>query len=287
MTTFLFYFSIGWSLKSICFGLLSTFLFQKEYSIGDTGKVLSFLLFLFGSSSRLLAIIFFFCPYLGLFNIMLPYTIDTRIGYSDDLTVSIGEEILANMRHPDWYTCLPFYYAGIVFLVFPFIHMVIVMVYKSFTVKGFLNVSSKDINCGRVRVFYRRLIHCLNGLLVPIVWKDWDEREKKAVNDFYPTEWEKVRREYRDLTLLFCIENMLLCIPMIHTCARIIHRYNIILPLDEEEHILIVAKVLLAMPGLFILLAFLQFKLFVLYNLNGHPWARLLNKKRKEDTTKM
>ena len=114
ISTILFYFSIGWSLKSICFGLLSTFLFQKEYSIGDTGKVLSFLLFFLGSSSRLLAIIFFFCPYLGLFNIMLPYTIDTTIAYSEDVSETIGDEILTKMRHPDWYTGLPFYNARIV-----------------------------------------------------------------------------------------------------------------------------------------------------------------------------
>ena len=278
----LFYFSIGWSLKSICFGLLSTFLFQKEYSVGDTGKVLAFLLFFLGSSSRLLAVVFLFCPYLGLFNIMLPYTVDITIAYSDDVREAIGDEILTKMNHPDWYTGLSFNEIGIAFMVFPFIHMILVMVYKSLTIKGFLKASSKDHTCGCIRIFYQRLIHCLNGLLVPIIWKDWDERERKTVCDFYQMEWENVRREYRNLTILFCMENILFCVPMLHTCVRIIQRYNIINPLDHEEHILTVAKVLLAMPGLFLLLAFLQFQLFLLYNLKGHPWARLLENKKEE-----
>ena len=280
-SSMLFYFSIGWSLKSICFGLVSTHLFQKEYSVGDTGKVLSFLLFFLGSSSRLLAVVFFFCPYLGLFNLMLPYSMDMMIGYSDELRESIGEEILSSMHHRDWYSGLSFYYAGILFMVFPFIHMILVMVYKSITIKGFLKIPQDDSVCGAVRVFYRRLIHCLNGLLVPIIWKDWDERDNKPENDFYPREWEKVRQEYRFLTTLFCLENILLCIPLVHTCARIIYRYHILVPTQEEEHVLLAAKVLVSAPVLFIVLALLQFKLFVLYNLNGHPWSRLLNKKKK------
>merc|ERR1739838_74976 len=188
---------------------------------------------------------------------------------------------LTKMNHPDWYTALSFNEIGIAFMVFPFIHMILVMVYKSLTIKGFLKASSKDHNCGCVRIFYQRLIHCLNGLLVPIIWKDWDERERKTVCDFYQMEWENVRREYRNLTILFCMENILFCAPMLHTCVRIIQRYNIINPLDDEEHILTVAKVLLAMPGLFLLLAFLQFQLFLLYNLKGHPWARLLENKKE------
>ena len=286
LATVLFFFSIGWSLKSIYIGLLTTFLFKKEYSIGDTGKVLLFLLFFLGSTSRLLALICFFCPYLGLFNIMLPFITDVEISYSDHVREYIGDDILTTMNHPDWYTGLSWHYAGVSFLVFPIVHMVLVMVYKSITINGFLRLSSKHHTCGRVKMFYQRLIHCLNGLLVPIIWKDWDEREQKTVTDFYHLEWENVRREYRNMTILFCMENILFCVPMLHTCVRIIQRYNIISPLDHEEHILTVAKILLAMPGLFLLLAFLQLKLFVLYNLKGHPWARLLVIKNEENDFK-
>ena len=203
---------------------------------------------------------------------MLPYTTDITMAYSDDLRESIGDDVLKTMNNPDWYTGLSCWYAGITFILFPFLHTILVISYKSFTVKGFFP------SCGRVSMFYRRLIHCLNGILVPIIWKDWDERERKSVIGFYQVEWKNVRKEYKNLTFLFCMENILFCVPMLHTCVRIIQRYNIISPLDHEKNILIVCKILLTMPGLFLLMALLQFKLFILYNLHGHPWARLLRK---------
>merc|ERR1712176_20475 len=134
------------------------------------------------------------------------------------------------MNQPEWYTGLSFHYAGKLFLIFPFIHMIIVMLYKSIAVKDFLKIHEDNIQCGPVRLFYRRLIHCLNGLLVPIVWKDWDERENKPVEDFYLQEWEKVRTEYKFLTVFLCVENIVFCLPLVHTCARIIYRYHLLVP---------------------------------------------------------
>ena len=39
------------------------------------------------------------------------------------------------------------------------------------------------------------------------------------------------------------------------------------------------------LAGLYCLIAYLQFKLFLLYNYHGHPWSRLLTEESKDDDT--
>ena len=82
-----FYVSVVLSLKSICFGLIGTYLLQKEYSVGDMGKILKFLSYFLGSFVRILAVVLYFAPFLGILNIMLPYSLEheLNISYSPQL----------------------------------------------------------------------------------------------------------------------------------------------------------------------------------------------------------
>ena len=101
-----FYLSIGWSLQSICIGHISTYLMKKKNNLPDVGKVLAFLLYFLGCTARIVAIVFFFTPALGLFNLMLPYSMDQRIKYSPSVEDQIGRERLEDMADIGWYYLL-------------------------------------------------------------------------------------------------------------------------------------------------------------------------------------
>ena len=90
----------------------------------------------------------------------------------------------------------------------------------------------------------------------------------------------QVRREYLGQTVIFCLENLLMLVPLIHTCSTVIYVYSTIPVLPEEESCLITCCFLLASPLLVILLAAVQHFLFRKYNTSGHPWKKLLSSRR-------
>ena len=106
LSSFVFYLSISLSLQSICTGHLTTYILKKKNHLPDLGKVLTFLLFFLGCTARILAIVFFFTPALGLFNMMLPFSLDNRMSYSSALQEELGRETLAEMADMSWYLLL-------------------------------------------------------------------------------------------------------------------------------------------------------------------------------------
>ena len=106
LSSAVFYISISLSLQSICTGHLTTYIIKKKYHLPDLGKVLTFLLFFLGCTARILAIVFFFTPALGLFNMMLPFSLDNRMSYSSALQEELGRETLAEMADMSWYLLL-------------------------------------------------------------------------------------------------------------------------------------------------------------------------------------
>ena len=111
------------------------------------------------------------------------------------------------------------------------------------------------------------------GILSPSVWRDWDRGHSHHL-----ARWRRVRTEYLAEMLLFLMENLLLLIPLLHTCAQILCRARTLpTSLPEEEDLARMCKGLLTMPLFILILALLQCKLFDLYNRKGHPWSRLLN----------
>ena len=107
----------------------------KKYNVPDLGKVLVFLIFFLACTARIVAIVFYFTPSLGIFNVMLPYSIDNqlRTNYSQSVESEIGKETLAEMAAMSWY------YLGqqgepknvlLVFTFFPIIHLMIMLVLR-------------------------------------------------------------------------------------------------------------------------------------------------------------
>ena len=69
--------------------------------------------------------------------------------------------------------------------------------------------------------------------MVPEILRDWD-REAQHSKDYYSREWLRVKREYRCLVIIYSLENILLSLPLIYTCARLMYRHTLVTPLDIE-----------------------------------------------------
>ena len=159
--------------------------------------------------------------------------------------------------------------------------------------------------CSDLTTTLRIGLRILSSMLAPEIWTDWDSEihrrnyTKVGRGNYYTSEWVRVRREYGYLTIIYSLENILLSLPLLYTCARLMHRHTILTPLDIEWTVIISAYFLIFfIPGrcmdgtecrtkklkhvyffisvFFTVIGIMQFKLFVFYNKKGHPWSRLL-----------
>jgi hypothetical protein len=275
----LFYLSVVWSLRSIHTSLFSTYLFRKEHAVGDLGKVLIYAKIFLETSSRILALLLSVGPFLGLFNLMLPHLTDTRLAYSPQLESKYGQ-ILESSRTFTWYT------GGItvtdylnLWILFPFFHIVLVTFIKVALVPQFLDLRSSAWST--VVSLARAGIHACSSLLVPTLRWDWDAlpqavKSQQTCRENLWHNWRQVRREYLAMSVLHCIENLVMVWPALVCAWRGIRRTGTLPQLPEEERLLGLYYTVLASPVWFLLSALLQAWLFDTYNYKGHPWARLL-----------
>jgi len=94
--------------------------------------------------------------------------------------------------------------------------------------------------------------------------------------------WRKVSNEIKYLLLLFSVEHILMCIPVWILSYNIQER-NYLLEKDfkilpEEHHSTIVASTMSILgPVFFIIIPFLQYRLFTTFHRVAHPWSRIIN----------
>jgi len=116
-------------------------------------------------------------------------------------------------------------------------------------------------------------------MLSPKISKDWDV-DISTIKDA-KLNYEKAKSEMRNLVILFAAEHLLMCIPIWILSYNIYYR-NIYLDeffpqLDEEIWSTKLSYILsIAGPVIFLLIPFVQYHLFILYNKYGHPWRKLL-----------
>ena len=178
------------------------------------------------------ALICYLSPYLGLFDTMLPYSVDSCFTYNNTTQFGAGPELLTAMKSQTWYPGLSFTVAAKILFIYPLLHTGLVLLMRG----GWRDYS-------RPQHAYRRLLYALTGLLVPQVRRDWDqdwgqvdqdwgqvdqEQDQVREEEMYGSQWKEVRTEYRDLTILFCFENCLFCLPLLHTAGRTLQRHSLL-----------------------------------------------------------
>ena len=245
-----YYFSIILSLRSICFGLYECALLKKEYNMPDVGKVLNIMLFFCGTLVRILAIVLYFAPVLGILDIMMPYSLDQMISYGETIKEDIGLKNLISMADSSWYTGITLKTSFILFFVLFAMHILFILI-----VRGFLWTFIKELNVNAAVVLYQQTLHSLGCLLVPDIWRDWDEEWRKGSRggeerNLYREQYTEARREYGRLVWLYTLENILLSAPSLFTFCRHIHRHALVTPLEAEMGVVIASYVLIIFfPG--------------------------------------
>ena len=240
-----YYFSILLSLRSICLGLFSSALLKKDYNMPDAGKVLNILNYFCGTLVRIMAIILFFAPTLGILNMMLPFSIEQKFSsirsrgsdkpspYGENITDVIGAENINAMADKAWYTGMTLWSAITLFPVLLFLHLFFMISARGYLWRLF---KAKD-TAAAVAAFYHHTLHALSCILVPDIRRDWDERwgeTRVDKRDFYMDQYRSARQEYGRLVWLYTIENILLSLPSLYTFSRHIHRHTLVTPLDAE-----------------------------------------------------
>merc|ERR1712083_407322 len=136
---------------------------------------------------------------------------------------------------------------------------------------------------GCLLIIYKRFIHAFTSLLGPTLWRDWDFPIKNTRQE-YQNLWRKARKEYLHMSILFLLENLILLVPLLYTCTRVLqHHAGLQYPLQEEQVVARYCYWFLSSPLIVLTLSCVHFCLFVVYNKYGHPWSILLSEKNKEE----
>ena len=86
------------------------------------------------------------------------------------------------------------------------------------------------------------------------------------------------------MLLLFALEHLFLCFPILILCFNIFRRNSYLdefFPQVNEERrsTYLAYSLLMTCPLVFVVLQILQYRLFLLYSKHGHPWSRILDPK--------
>ena len=271
-----------WSLVSKVIGEIKWQATLKNYYIPLKGKLILFVFFLIAIVTRTFAILLYFAPSMGLFNLLSHWKMGSLKPSTEEKVYSMTENGTVKGFSNTWevmedYTeltnwKLESYFKS--FVVFIAVHFVIVIVIKC----------CLDIEFKRRKFFWKKIFHILTQLTCPTVYTDWDEKII-SVEDAEKN-WSRVCKEIKLLLFVFAFEHFMMCIPLWILSFNISTRnefLNQFFPqVIEEQRATVKAFTLsIVCPILYFLIPFIQFKIFVSYHRFGHPWSRILNRETK------
>jgi len=305
------------SIRSLTVGYQGWIDNQKNNTLSLTGKIILQLFAFISLVSRLSAIILFFAPSLGLLNLLMHWKMGSLPGIynfvegisnlpdprkspfylifqaGDNLKgelpdLSVVDNLLKDASNFDTNWIKIMYYQDltmftietyyICFLVGVIIHFFLVCCIKHFLGMGFSRSTSGK--------FEEKLLHVASQFAIPSPFKDWDNHEVSDENiSDYIENWKKVSKEMRSLLLLFSIENIILLIPIFILNHKIRIRNNYLdqkFPQIQEEQFSTdrVFFLSIVMPVVYIVIPFIQYFLFIVYNKYGHSWSKIFKAKK-------
>ena len=271
--------SASWSVISIMFAPTNSTVASKNGFMPIIGKVILALTNLVSICTRLLAIILYFAPALGLLNLLqhfkfgsLPLTTTpklydvthngTILKFSDAwLPVKSYEELTM-------FNLSVFYVAFLMLIVAHYICVTFLKYRFSINFRGRNKLKDK-------------IFHVLTQLHCPSSYTDWDEVEDSD----YEENFRKVEKEMKLLIFLFTVEHILMCLPLWILSYGITLRNDYLTQyfpmIEEERNATALAHTLsVVCPFFFAAVGWFQFQLFLAYHKNGHPWAKILFAKK-------
>ncbi len=267
-----------WSIISLVLGEIKWQAASKNFFLPIKGKLILFAYFSISLLSRTVAVLLYFCPSVGLLNILDHWkmgslkTTPERVQYDlfENQTVAYFEDKWVVISHYKELTQWDLETYFIAFLICTAIHYTMVLIVKFCFAINFTSKTS----------LFRKFFHILSHLKCPTIFQDWDEDVGLSLSNV-KRNWKQVTREIKALLALFTAEHILMCIPL-WILSFNIYKRNIFLDqffpqVEEEKRATSLAYSLsLVFPLIFLALPLLQYGFFILYHKQGHPWANLL-----------
>jgi hypothetical protein len=267
------------------FGQIKWFTAIKNGFLTITGNFLISILVLLAIVTRFGAILLFFGPSLGLFDLLghwkkgnLPATTDEQIyDIMDNGTVILlpqaWVEIKSYTELTNW--SLEIYFK--VFIVMVAIHFIGIACIKSI-VYGFRSWSTN------------RALHCVTQIMSPSTFQDWDD---EILNyEDVQRNWKRTSTEMKLLLAWFLFEHIVMCFPLwilfFNIKKRNTYLDEFFPQVPEEQKSTYLTKVLsVCCPLAFVLSSLLQYAMFWLYHRFGHPWSLILKEALKMQPEKI
>jgi hypothetical protein len=279
--------STAWSFISLLRGLVSYVKASKSNYLPLLGQLVLFTYFAVSMSVRLLSIVLFFTPHIGLFDtnyhsilgVLSPNTFVSRDTDQDlQRMFDNGENGTATYFDVEWQKVQikepKLFYFPSFFRLF-FISLVILHIILTLFLQTKLYRDHTT----------KRIVQALNTMLCPPLFLDWEVIYRACKGSITIKEsWRRSHKLIITHIMIHFIEHVALCIPLILFKRRIDKRNEqldeLFPPLKDELYSTYIVNVLigLGLASSFILPP-IQYGLARLYFIKGHPWSRLLNAK--------
>jgi hypothetical protein len=302
------------SLRSLIVGYQGWIDSQKNNTLSLAGKIILQLFAFLSLVVRLSAIILFFAPSLGLLNLLMHWKMGSIPGiynflqqfnnlpdprknifylifqFGDNLIgeipdVDTMERMLKDFgKFDNGWIEVEYYHNLTMFTIETYYKCFLVGVIMHFSLVWCINYFfGEEFSTNTSLPFEEKFLNVTAQFLIPSLFKDWDTENVSFENvNKYKEKWKKVSIEMKALLFLFTIENILLLIPLFilkHTITIRNEYLNEKFPQIQEELFStnLVFYLAITMPVVYIVIPFIQYFLFIVYNKYGHPWSQIFN----------
>jgi hypothetical protein len=290
--------STSWSFINLIKGQIFYIIAIKDQFVTFLGQIILSLYFVIGMSKRLLSIILFLAPVLGLFNTnyhgllgsveITSYLLNNTTILDYTRKYSLFDYIDNNkpISFDDaWHKNVIkgtglFHFTSTLFL-FMFATITFHLV-TGVIIKLKANRHSKERATTTI-------FRTTNTLLCPPLFLDWEEiyRDGKGCLTFKDS-WKKSQKYLVFHILMHFVEHMVLCIPLMLFKKAIDDRNEqlsrLFPPLNDELYSTLIVNLLLGIDiAVAVVLPPIQYSLAHLYFVYGHPWSNLLNAKLRSN----
>merc|ERR1719438_332394 len=282
--------SIVLSIKSIYFVSLKVITILKTF-LPITTKFFLMLWIMVSSSARVMSLVFFFIPSLGLFSILGHWKME-QTPYSEKIKARFEKNNMVYLynsepvawtdlsRHsntsdsgPDYtvytYFSLQQYFCG--FWILWVLHVIVNALAKS--------LCSEDFRTNGSSSLLSKFVHCVENTNIPTVWVDWDERE--GTLEEHKERHDQVLKEMNAMIAIRTIFNAVMLAPIVYTATNIWERHRHVkstigaMNSEQVSYDNITSLFYCVVVG-FPVLVVLDFLLYRLYQTKFHPWAAIL-----------
>merc|ERR1719341_2310585 len=274
--------SVSWSFKTGIVTFLKIHSDQKSGMLSGAAKVVLGLRALLFSVTRIVCVVAFFGPFLGLGEVMAHLHAEG---------IKLDEDIMKNLKGSTsyWdretvdlmyrkqdltnYTLVTLQAAFFIFLGILLLHGIAILILK-------MKVSSHFKSAG----WLNKIGHVVESLHVPDVYKDFDvdvNPEEERTPEDYRKSYDSVLKETLWMTSLQMLSNLLLLVPLLVTASKVSQRHtalvlNIGTFAREDEAYELLNNLRMSLPFVIMITSFFDALLACVYLKCLHPWKILL-----------